>query len=109
MVLQHSNHQQPAKRYELNTSQSVFTCIILAANNYSIITNHHSQYFTATILEWKHLLKPDKYKDVITDSLKFMAKEKWIEVNGFCIMSNHIHLIWQIQSGFERDAIQRNF
>ncbi len=24
-------------------------------------------------------------------------------------MSNHIHLIWQIQQGYERDAIQRNF
>ena len=24
-------------------------------------------------------------------------------------MSNHIHLIWQIQNGYERDAIQRNF
>ncbi len=24
-------------------------------------------------------------------------------------MSNHIHLIWQIQAGYERDAVQRNF
>ena len=24
-------------------------------------------------------------------------------------MSNHIHLIWQIQDGHERDAVQRNF
>ncbi len=24
-------------------------------------------------------------------------------------MSNHIHLIWQMQEGFERDAVQRNF
>jgi REP element-mobilizing transposase RayT len=40
----------------------------------------------------KHLLKQDKYKDVIMDSLKHMVKEKWIELNVFCIMSNHIHL-----------------
>ena len=56
------------------------------------ITTHYSQYFTATILEWKHLLKPDKYKDVIIDSLKFLVKEKWVEVNVFTLMSNHIHL-----------------
>jgi len=37
-------------------------------------------------------LKQDKYKDVIMDSLKHMVKEKWIELNVFCIMSNHIHL-----------------
>ncbi len=38
-----------------------------------------------------------------------MVKEKWIELNVFCIMSNHIHLIWQIQAGDERDAVRRNF
>ena len=32
-----------------------------------------------------------------------------MEVNAFVIMSNHIHLIWQIQEGYERDAVQRNF
>jgi hypothetical protein len=28
--------------------------------------------------------KTDKYKDVIIESLKFPAKEKWVEVNVFC-------------------------
>ncbi len=55
------------------------------------------QYFTATILDWHHLLKSDKYKDIIIQSLQFLVKEKRIELNAFAIMSNHIHLIWQIQ------------
>jgi REP-associated tyrosine transposase len=38
-----------------------------------------------------------------------MAEEKWLQVNVFCIMSNHIHLIWKINDGYEKDAIQRNF
>jgi len=50
------------------------------------------QYFTATILDWQHLLKPDKYKDIIIQSLQFLVKEKRIELNAFAIMSNHIHL-----------------
>jgi REP element-mobilizing transposase RayT len=37
------------------------------------------------------------------------VKEKWVEVNVFCVMSNHIHVIWKINDGYERDAIQRNF
>ncbi len=36
-------------------------------------------------------------------------KEKRIEVNAFVIMSNHIHLIWQIQSGYKREDVQRDF
>jgi putative transposase len=38
-----------------------------------------------------------------------MVTKKWIEVNAFVIMNNHIHFIWQIQEGYERDAVQRNF
>ncbi len=38
-----------------------------------------------------------------------MVAKKWVEVNAFVIMNNHIHLIWQIQEGYERDAVQRNF
>ena len=70
---------------------------------------YHPQYFTATILEWQHLLKPDKYKDIIIQSLKFFVKEKRIELNAFAIMSNHIHLIWQIQAGHKTENVQRDF
>ena len=33
------------------------------------------QYFTATNLEWKKLLQPDKYKDIIIDSFRFLVAE----------------------------------
>jgi len=53
------------------------------------------QFYTATILEWKHLLKPDKYKNIILESLQFLVVDKRINLYAFVIMSNHIHLIWQ--------------
>ncbi len=53
------------------------------------------QFYTATILEWKHLLKPDKYKQIIVDSLTYLVNEQRVKIFGFVIMSNHIHLIWQ--------------
>jgi len=70
---------------------------------------YHPQYFTATILNWQHLLKPDKYKAIIIQSLQFLVKEKRIELNAFTIMSNHIHLIWQAQHGHVKENIQRDF
>jgi putative transposase len=41
------------------------------------------QFFTAPILEWKHLLKPDKYKQIILDSLRFLVVQKRVKVYGF--------------------------
>ena len=67
------------------------------------------QFFTATILEWKHLLKNDKYKDIIIESLRFLVKNGRVKVYSFVIMPNHMHLIWQIQAGHKRDNVQRDF
>src|SRR5438552_1277965 len=67
------------------------------------------KFFTATILDWKPLLKPDKYKLIITDSLRFLVKNKRIWLLGFVVMPNHIHLLWRIQDGCEEKSVQRDF
>jgi putative transposase len=69
--------------------------------------DYHPQFFTATILEWKHLLSDDEFKDIITKSLKFLSDEGSIVVYAFVIMPNHFHMIWQIQDGYKREAIQQ--
>ena len=68
-----------------------------------------SQYFTATIYEWKHLLADDRHKDTIVNSLKFLVTKKRIELNAFVIMSNHLHLIWQPLFGYTPSNIQASF
>lgn len=69
----------------------------------------HPQFFTATIFEWKHLLKPDKYKDIIMNSLKFLVEQRRIYLYGFVIMPNHIHLIWQMRENIKQSDVQRDF
>ena len=67
------------------------------------------QYFTTTNLEWKKLLQPDKYKDIIIDSLRFLVKNERIKLYAFVIMPNHIHLIWQMFATIDPEAVQRDF
>ena len=58
-----------------------------------ITFNHYPHFFTATILEWKHLLYDDEIKDIIIRSLEFMEADKRIKVYGFVIMPDHIQVI----------------
>jgi len=67
------------------------------------------QFYTATILEWQHLLKPDKYKDIIVQSLQYLTSNKKITLHAFVIMSNHIHLIWQALPDNTPRQIQQSF
>ena len=58
----------------------------------------HPLFFTATILEWKHLLERDKYKDILIDSLRYCFVNKNITIYAFVILINHVHLIWNTGS-----------
>ena len=67
------------------------------------------QFFTATIQNWKALLKEDGHKDIIINCLKFLVKDGRIKLFAFTIMSNHIHVIWQPLQAFILMQIQTSF
>ncbi|MBK9379970.1 MAG: hypothetical protein IPN39_01400 [Chitinophagaceae bacterium] len=73
----------------------------------SFITEY-PQFFTATNLEWKKLLKPDKYKDIIISSLRFLVNNKRVMIFAFVIMETHIHLICQMMPDNDPEAVQMN-
>jgi putative transposase len=73
------------------------------------MNQHYIQFFTATNLWWKKLLQPDKYKQVIIDSLKFLVENERVKVYGFVIMPNHIHIIWKINENHKLEDVQRDF
>ncbi len=52
-------------------------------------------FWTITVRNWIHLLKEDAYKQIIISSLKWLCDKKLIEIYGYVIMHNHIHLLWQ--------------
>jgi putative transposase len=66
-------------------------------------------FFTATILHWKPLLMNNDYKQIILDSLRFCVLQKRVKVYAFVIMSNHIHLIWQVLPPFTKAQVQLSF
>ncbi len=70
---------------------------------------NHLSFFTATILNWYHLLEDEKYKELIMNSLKYMVEKEKIILSAFVIMPNHIHLVWKINNKLKLQDIQRDF
>lgn len=73
------------------------------------IITEYPQFFTATNLEWKMLLQSDRYKDVVVESMRFIVNDNRVIIYGFVIMPNHIHAIWQMKAGKNREDVQRDF
>jgi len=57
---------------------------------------NYPYFYTDTICNFSHLLKDDHLKMIVINSLKFLVHQKLIEVYGYVIMPNHIHLIWNM-------------
>jgi putative transposase len=73
------------------------------------IITEYPQFFTATNLEWKMLLQNDKYKNVIIESMRFIVNDNRVIIYGFVTMANHIHIIWLMKGGRQREDVQRDF
>ncbi|GAA4210722.1 hypothetical protein GCM10022289_38500 [Pedobacter jeongneungensis] len=57
---------------------------------------NYPYFYTDTICNFAHLLHDDNLKMIIINSLKFLVDQKLIEIYGYVIMPNHIHLIWNM-------------
>jgi hypothetical protein len=82
------------------------------SNDYVPFTNMEEgiiYFYTATILNWIHLLQSDKFKLIILNSLTYLIEKERIKVYGFVIMPNHIHLIWENLSPNGKEAPHASF
>ena len=66
-------------------------------------------FWTATINNWNHLLKDDKYKQIIIDSLAYLTEKELADIFAFVIMPNHIHLIWRTNKMNGKETVQGSF
>ena len=58
--------------------------------------NPEGLYFVSfAVVEWLDVFTRNEYKDILLDSLSFCQKNKGMEIVAWCIMSNHMHLIFR--------------
>ena len=72
------------------------TMDIFKVNRKSHVETGEIYFWTATINGWKKLLQADEMKMMVIESLQWLKNKELIEVYGYVIMPNHIHLIWEV-------------
>jgi len=70
---------------------------------------YYPVFFTATIRHWKSLLKPEKYKKIVLEQLHEQVNKNQLIVYAYCIMDNHLHLIWQVKGDIKTSEVQKQF
>ena len=73
------------------------------------IKPHKSYYLTMTVVEWIDLFTRLNMKRVMTESLNYCIENKGLNVFGWCLMSNHLHLMANTDSKIELSDVIRDF
>ena len=79
------------------------------SDKYKIWDQKKTYFLTLTVVGWIDVFTRKNFKMIIIDSLQYCQKHKGLVLFGFCLMSNHIHLIARTESGFALSDILRDF
>jgi putative transposase len=61
--------------------------------DYTIQNEDKLHFITFATVQWIDVFTRSEYCDIVVDSLNYCIAEKGLVVYGWCLMSNHIHLL----------------
>jgi REP element-mobilizing transposase RayT len=79
------------------------------SQGYQIYDQHSLYYLTFQIVNWVDVFTRLAYKEIIIDSLNYCRKNKGLELYGYVIMTNHIHLIARSKESNQLSDTIRDF
>ncbi len=77
--------------------------------SYKIDDQNALYFITIATVYWIDLFTRRCNKDILINSLKYCRQTKGLELFGYCIMTNHLHLICSAKEGFRLSDIIRDF
>lgn len=71
----------------------------LKHEGYKIRNQAEVHFLTFAVVEWVDVFTRPEYRDLVVDSLIFCQKNKGLRIHGWCLMTNHLHLLVSSASG----------
>ena len=81
----------------------------MSGDRYFITNQHHTYFITCTLVAWVDLFTRPVYKEIVIDSLNFCVKHKHLKLNGWVLMSNHIHFVGRCEEPGRMSDFLRDF
>jgi REP element-mobilizing transposase RayT len=65
----------------------------MSVGGYKIRNPEAIHFITFAVVEWVDVFTRKDYCDIVLDSLRHCQLERGLIIHGWCLMSNHIHLV----------------
>ena len=81
----------------------------MSGDRYCITDQHQTYFITCTIVDWIDLFTRPIYQEIIVDSLKYCIGHKGLVLNGWVLMSNHLHFAGRCEEPHYMSNFLRDF
>jgi REP element-mobilizing transposase RayT len=79
------------------------------SRNYKFKEPEGVYFVSFAVVEWLDVFTRNEYKNIVVDSLSYCQREKGMEVFAWCIMTNHVHLIFRSTNGQKPELLLGDF
>jgi REP element-mobilizing transposase RayT len=79
------------------------------SEKFKIYDREMSYFITMTVVDWIDVFTKSAYKKVIIESLEYCQKNKGLEIYGWCLMPNHLHMIAKCVGRDSLSEVLRDF
>ena len=77
-------------------------------HGYKIRNQSGVHYVSFAVVDWIDVFSRKCYRDIVVDSLRYCQEHKGLNLHGWCLMTNHMHLIFSAANG-NASALLRDF
>jgi len=81
----------------------------MSYKNNSTTEQRACYYLTFNVVEWIDIFTRPVFKQIIVESLNYFIEKKGLVVYGWCLMTNHLHLIAQSRDGSSLTLLANEF
>ena len=79
------------------------------SRNYKFHDPEAAYFVSFAVVDWQDVFTRKEYKQILIDSLSYCQKEKGMEIYAWCIMTNHVHLIFRSTSAYPPQHLLGDF
>jgi len=65
------------------------------SRNYKFHNPEGAYFVSFAVVEWIDVFTRNEYKDILLESLSYSQQNKGMEIYAWCIMTNHLHLVFK--------------
>jgi len=65
----------------------------MSYENESLLEQHACYHLTFNVIDWTDIFIKPVFKQIIAESLNYFAAKKGLIIYGWCLMTNHLHVL----------------